>query len=63
MGNKLSGGISLLIGIVIFLAMLGALGPTIFASLNWTGSPSWVQSTVPIVVGGGLVFAIYKLFF
>jgi hypothetical protein len=63
MAKNLSSGVSLLIGIVIFLAMLGALGPTIFSSLNWTGSPAWVQTTAPIVVGGGLIYAVYKLFF
>jgi uncharacterized membrane protein YeaQ/YmgE (transglycosylase-associated protein family) len=51
-----------LIGALLFIVLVGALGPTMFANLTIAGAPSWVSTTLPIVVGAGLVLAVWKMF-
>lgn len=56
------GKIAMLVGALIFIVLVGALGPTMFGDLNITGAPAWVSTTLPIVVGAGLVMAVYRVF-
>lgn len=57
-----AGKISGLIGALIFIILVGALGPTMFSDLNITGAPDWVAVILPVVVGAGIVMAVYKMF-
>lgn len=58
----MNGKIGVLIGALIFLSMLAGMGATFFTGLNITGAPSWMATVLPIVVAGGLVMAVWKLF-
>lgn len=57
-GGKIGG----LIGALIFVVLVGALGPTMFENLNITGAPSWGATILPIVIMAGLVIAVYRMF-
>lgn len=64
-GNKKGmgkGKIAVLIGSLIFIIMLGALAPTFFSNLTTASAPSWYNTILPVVVAGGLVMAVWKVF-
>lgn len=57
-----SGKVAGLIGALLFIVLVGALGPTMFGNLTISGAPAWVSTTLPIVVGAGLVMAVWRMF-
>lgn len=57
-----SGKIAALIGALVFVVLVGALAPTFFSDINETGGPAWVNTVLPIVVGAGLVMAVWRIF-
>ena len=61
--SGLNGRISTLIGALIFVVLAVALAPSMFLGLtNITSAPSWVGTVLPVIVGAGLVFMIWKAF-
>lgn len=56
------GKIAVLIGALIFIIMLGALAPSFFSNLTTTSAPSWYNTLMPVIVAGGLVMAVWKVF-
>lgn len=61
MSHGLDGKIGILIGMVILLAMIVALAPTMFLGLaNITGAPSWMGVVFPIIVAAGLIMLAYR---
>lgn len=61
MSHGLDGKIGILIGMVILLAMIVALAPTMFLGLaNITGVPSWMGVVFPIIVAAGLIMLAYR---
>lgn len=57
-----SGKIGALVGALIFIVLVTALGPTMFENLNISGSPTWMVTVLPIIIAAGLVMAIWKVF-
>jgi hypothetical protein len=58
-----SAKIGVLIGALIFLILVVALAPTFFNGLsNISGAPSWLNVALPVIVGAGLLIAVYKAF-
>lgn len=55
------GKIAGLIGALIFIVLVGALGPTMFSDLNITGAPAWLATVLPIVVAAGLAMAVWRV--
>lgn len=55
----------LLYGLVIVL-MAVSLAPTIFGNINdldtSNGTPVWLKVTLPVVVGAGVLFMIWRAF-
>lgn len=51
-----------LVGALLFIVLVGALGPTMFQNLTISGAPTWVSTTLPIIVGAGLVMAVWRTF-
>lgn len=54
--------IAVLIGALIFIVLVGALGPTMFGNLSIVNAPSWYNTVAPLIVGAGLIMAIWKVF-
>ena len=63
---NVSTGMEYAIGAVVLVSVIVALAPTIFndlANANFTGSaPAWVSTTLPIIVGAGFVFLLWRMF-
>lgn len=57
-----SGKIAALIGALIFIVLVVALAPTMFTGLNETGGPSWMDTVLPVIVGAGIVFGVWRAF-
>lgn len=57
-----SGKVAGLIGALLFIILVGALGPQMFSNLTITGAPSWVTTTLPVIVGAGIVMAVWRMF-
>lgn len=51
-----------LFGALILIVILASLAPTMFTGLNATGGPTWLDTVLPIVVAGGLVFVAWRAF-
>lgn len=62
MAGLSNGKVAGLIGALLFIVLVGALGPQMFSNLTISGAPSWVSTTLPIVVGAGIVMAVWKVF-
>jgi len=58
----LNGKIATLIGALIFVVIVVAVGPTMFTGLNISGAPTWLATVLPIIVASGLLFAIWRAF-
>lgn len=58
------GAIMSLIGALVFIVMVVELGPTMFNGLNMTanGAPSWLAVALPLVIGAGILYAVWRLF-
>lgn len=54
--------IGALIGALIFIVLVVALGPTMFEGLNISGAPTWMATVLPVIVGAGLVMAVWRVF-
>ena len=63
---NVSKGMEYAIGAVILVSVIVALAPTIFddlANATFTGSaPTWVSTVLPIIVGAGFVFLLWRMF-
>lgn len=57
-----SGKIAALIGALIFIVLVVALAPTMFTGLNETGGPSWMDTVLPVIVGAGIIFGVWRAF-
>lgn len=57
-----SGKIAALIGALIFIVLVVALAPTMFTGLNATGGPSWMDTVLPVIVGAGIIFGVWRAF-
>ena len=59
-------GMEYAIGAVILVSIVVALAPTIFTDLANTTftsvAPSWVSTVLPVIVGAGFVFLIWRNF-
>jgi hypothetical protein len=56
-------GVAVLIGALIFIVLAVALAPTMFAGANnITGAPTWVNTVLPLLIGAGLIFAVWRAF-
>jgi len=63
MVNGLNTKIGMLIGMVILLAMVVALAPTMFTGLNnISGAPAWLGTVLPIIVAAALVILAWRSF-
>lgn len=61
--NGLNTKIAVLIGALIFIVLVVALGPTMFNGLNnISGAPTWLNTVLPLIVGAGLLFAVWRAF-
>lgn len=59
----LNSKISVLIGALIFIVLAVALAPSMFSGANnVTGAPTWVNTVLPLLIGAGIVMAVYKAF-
>jgi hypothetical protein len=59
----LNGKIATLIGALIFIVLAIALAPSMFSGAsNVSGAPTWVNTVLPLLIGAGLVVAVYKAF-
>jgi hypothetical protein len=63
MGGNLTGKIATLIGALIFIVLAIALAPTMFnGANNITNAPTWLGVVLPLLIGAGLVFAVWRAF-
>ena len=63
MGGNLTGKIATLIGALIFIVLAVALAPTMFnGSNNISGAPTWLNVVLPLLIGAGVVFAVWRAF-
>jgi hypothetical protein len=66
MALDVSKGMEYAIGAVILVSVIVALAPTVFtdlASSNFTDvAPTWVSTVLPIIIGAGFVFLLWRMF-
>lgn len=62
----ISSKLNYLIGAVVLISIVVALAPQMFNDLANTtftnAAPAWVSSALPIMVGAGLVFLVWRAF-
>jgi hypothetical protein len=61
--GALNGKIAGLVGALIFIVLAIALAPTMFnGSNNISGAPGWLGSVLPLLIGAGLVYGVWRSF-